>query len=198
MTNKIKKKSHSISPTRMIILFSHRYHRWTQIFPPDHWIIHPRNLNGIKRIYISTRILFLNTNFTNRTNISIRTIGLIHPHGKIRCLSVYKKIFVKFVRFVFKTHHTHGKFVFKERIRVYPCLSVCQKYSIRVQRKSVFKKAVRPSPTLQCRTQADTFILSVMPGDYHSNLPTRPLPLLHYIISQPSCHSQYTFHEASR
>ena len=87
-------------------------------------LIHPRNLNGIERITLSTRMLFLNTNFTNRTNISIRNIGLIHPHGKIRVhlwVSVCKKIFVKFVRFVFKPHHPHGK------IRVHPGLSVCQK-----------------------------------------------------------------------
>ena len=61
--------------TRMINYFSHRLHRFSPIFPPAHWIIHPRNLNGIKRIYLSTRMLFLNTNFTNSTNISIRTIG---------------------------------------------------------------------------------------------------------------------------
>ena len=56
-------------------------------------------------------------------------------------------------------HSIFERFVFKERIRVYLCLSVCQKYSIRVQRKSVFKKAVRPSPTHQCRTQADHLYL---------------------------------------
>ena len=67
------------------------------------------------------------------------------------------KIFVRFERFVFKEksvfisflsvcpkHSLFERFVFKERIRVYLCLSVCQKYSIRVQRKSVFKKSSPP------------------------------------------------------
>ena len=53
-------------------------------------LIHPRNLNGIKRITLSTRMLFLNTNFSNYTNISIRTIGLIHP----RNLNGIKRIYL--------------------------------------------------------------------------------------------------------
>ena len=81
---------------------------------------------------------------------NIRDIRAIRVQRKNPCSSVsirVPKTFVLFERFVFK------------KIRVYLCLSVCQKYSIRVQRKSVFKKTVRPSPTHQCRTQADHLYL---------------------------------------
>ena len=43
-----------------------------------------------------------------------------------------------------KTFVRFERFVFKERIRVHLCLSVCQKHSVRVQRKSVFKKSSPP------------------------------------------------------
>ena len=88
----------------------------------------------------------------------LRTIGLFHPHGKSVSICEYlweTKIIIR----VPKIFVTFELFVFKERIRVYLCLSVCQKCSIRVQRKFVFKKAVRPSPTHQCRTQADHLYL---------------------------------------
>lgn len=82
-------------------------------------------------------MLFLNTNFSNYTNIfcklrvSIRvpkifdirvqkaTIRTVNP-----CSSVsirVPKIFVKFVRFVFKNN-------IRTVIRVHPCPSVCQRY----------------------------------------------------------------------
>ena len=77
---------------------------------------------------------------------NIRDIRAIRVQRKNPCSSVCQK------------HSLFEKFVFK-KIRVYLCLSVCQKYSIRVQRKFVFKKAVHPSPTHQCRTQTDHLYL---------------------------------------
>ena len=94
------------------------------------------------RIARIKRIFFLRTIGLFHPHGKSRTIGLIHPHGKIRCLSVCKKIFVKFVRFVFKTHHPHGKFVFKEEsvfICVYPC---AKNIRFVLKEKSVFICAI--------------------------------------------------------
>ena len=83
------------------------------------------------------------------------------------------------------------------RVQKKICVHLCNlwenKIIIRVQ-----KKQSAQVPHTNAEPWRTTFILSVMLGDYHSRLPTRPLPLPHHIISQPSCHSQYTFHEASR
>ena len=103
---------------------------------------------------------------------SIRTIGLFHPHGKS----------VSICEYLWET---------KIIIRVPKIFDSCSK-KIRVQ-----KKQSPQVPHTNAEPRRTTFILSGMPGDYHSRLPTRPLPLLLYITSQPSCHSQYTYHEAS-
>ena len=110
---------------------------------------------------LSTRILFLNTNQPNlfpsgSLGYSIRTVN--------PCPSVCPK------------HSIFERFVFKEKIRVHPsvwqkhscyssdscskkiCVHLCHlwenKIIIRVQ-----KKAVHPSPTHQCWTQADHLYL---------------------------------------
>ncbi len=75
---------------------------------------------------------------------------------------------------------------------VFTCNLWENKIIIRVQ-----KKQSTQVPHTNAEPRRTTFILSVMSGDYLSHLPTRPLPLLLYITSQPSCHSQYTYHEAS-
>ena len=62
---------------------------------------------------------------------------------------------------------------------------------------NIYIKQSAQVPHNNAEPRRTTFILSVMSVDYLSHLPTRPLPLLLYITSQPSCHSQYTYHEAS-
>ena len=135
-------------------------------------------------------------------------IPSVYP--KHTCYSSYSCSKKKSIR-VPKTFVLFELFVFKERIP-----SVCQKHScyssyscskkefypcaknIRAIRAiRVQKKQSAQVPHTNAEPRRTTFILSVMPGDYHSHLPTRPLPLPHHITSQPSCHSQYTFHEAS-
>ena len=119
------------------------------------------------------------------------------PHGKsIRV----PKTFVLFVLFVFKErnlsvcqkHPCYSCYSCSKK-KFYPCAkNIRYSREIRVQ-----KKQSAQVPHTNAEPRRTTFILSVMPGDYHSRLPTRPLPLLLYITSQPSCHSQYTYHEAS-
>ena len=193
----------------MIIFVSHRFHWFTQILPSE-----PLDYSSaeFKRIPLRTRILFfLNTNRTNLfiahgsheshrsfpsgpLDYSIRTVNPC-PSVCPKNLEWYssdscsKKICV----------HLCAKNIRAIRaIRVQrknPCPSV----SIRVPKTfdSCSKKQSAQVPHTNAEPRRTTFILSVMPGDYHSRLPTRPLPLLLYITSQPSCHSQYTYHEAS-
>ena len=140
--------------------------------------------------------------------IRVPKIFAIRVQRKNPCSSVSIRVPKTFVLFEL--------FVFKERIRVHPCPSVCQKHScyssdscskkicvhlcnlwenkiiIRVQ-----KKQSAQVPHSNAEPRRTIFILSVMPEDYHSHLPTRPLPSPHHITSQPSCRSQYTDHEAS-
>ena len=112
-----------------ILFYSTRISRISQIFPPDHLFFWTR-IARIKRIFF------------------IRTIGLFHPHGKIRVHPCAKNIRVREL-FVFKEkirvhpsvwqkHLLFERFVFKERIRVHLCLSVCQKHSL--FERFVFKK----------------------------------------------------------
>ena len=85
MTNKIKKKK---SPTDTTD--GHRS------FLRTIGLIHPRNLNGIKRIYLSTRI------DTDKHGSFLRTIGLIHP----RNLNGIKRIYLS-TRILFFEHEFH-------------------------------------------------------------------------------------------
>ena len=118
----------------------------------------------------------------------------IHPCAKnIRAIRVQRKYSIR----VPKIFVTFERFVFKERIRVhlqsvFTCNLWENKIIIRVQ-----KKQSTQVPHTNAEPRRTSFILSGMSGDYLSHLPTRPLPLLLYITSQPSCHSQYTYHEAS-
>ena len=77
-------------------------------------------------------------------HLSIRTIGLFHPHGK--SIRVQKT-------FALERNSCSKKSVF---ICVYPC---AKNIRFVFKENSCSKKAVRPSPTHQCRTQADHLYL---------------------------------------
>ena len=170
---------------------SHRF------FPPDHLFFEHESNEICRRPTDQREVIFF-----------IRTIGLFHPHGKSVSICEYlweTKIIIRVPKIfvTFELLLPFGQWVFdKSRVqRKNPCLSVsirvpkmfdsCSK-KIRVQ-----KKQSAQVPHTNAEPRRTTFILSVMPGDYRSHLPTRPLPLPLHITSQPSCHSQYTYHEAS-
>ena len=156
----------------------------------------------------------MNTNRTNRTNLFIAH-GSHESHRSFPSGPLdYSIRTVNPCPSVCQKHCDSSDSCSKKKsvsIRVYPCAknirvirairvqrkNPCPSVSIRVPKTfdSCSKKQSAQVPHTNAEPRRTTFILSVMPGDYHSRLPTRPLPL--YITSQPSCHSQYTFHEAS-
>ena len=139
---------------------------------------------------------------------SIRVPKIFAFHSSDSC-SKKKSVSIR----VPKIFVTFERFVFKEKIRVHPCakniryssdscskkirVHLCHLWENKIIMR-VQKKQSTQVPHSNAEPRRTTFILSVMSGDYHSHLPTRPLPLPLYITSQPSCHSQYTYHEASR
>ena len=151
----------------------------------------------------------------------LRTIGLFHPHGKSVSICEYlweNKKWSVCQKYSWDSSDSCSKknpcssafYPCAQNIRyssdscskkesVFICVYPCAK-NIRFVFKEnpCSKKQSAQVPHTNAEPRRTTFILSVMPGDYHSRLPTRPLPLPHHIISRPSCHSQYTFHEASR
>ena len=128
-----------------------------------------------KRIPLSTRILFFWTR--------ISRIKRIFPSGSLdySIRTVNPSVCQK--HSCYSRNSCSKKSVF---ICVYPC---AKNIRFVFKENPCSKKQSAQVPHTNAEPRRTTFILSVMPGDYHSRLPTRPLPLLLYITSQPSCHS---------